>query len=175
MHCFPKLRELAFGQISPGTGRQSPYLDWTDARADELDHGVAYPVEHTPDDPVPTLVDHDAQDGPGFLVAQRTYLLRDHPVAVNGHPATQGLEHRWRRETVDERLILLLHLVARVHDAVGKVSVIREQEQAGRRPVEPSYRNHALRHVDQVHDGAAIPLVAHRRDIAGWLVEHDVA
>ena len=63
-----------------------------------------------------------------------------------------------------------------VHDAVGEVAVVRQEQQPLGIAVESADRVHALRHiVEQVHHAAAVKFIRDRRHIAAGLVEHDVA
>ena len=60
-----------------------------------------------------------------------------------------------------------------MHDSVGEIAVIGEQEQAFGVAVEAANRVDALRHVDEFHHRPALALVVDRGDKTRRLVEHD--
>ena len=72
-------------------------------------------------------------------------------------------------------VVLLLESEARVHDPVRHVAVVREEEKPLGVSVQPSDRVDPLGEVHQLHHGPAASLVAHRRDVAAGLVDHQVA
>ena len=150
-------------------------MERPDAGARQLERRVADVVQHPPHDPVAALVDHDAQQRAALLGAHRAHLIGDDPLALDGHAQPQALQHLRRRIAVEQGLVLFLEFVARVSHAEGEVAVVGQQEQARGGAVEPADRYDPLGDVDEIHHGPAPALVAHGRDVAGGLVEHDVA
>ena len=83
-------------------------------------------------------------------------------------------ERLWTRLALHLDVVDLVHLVARVREAMCQLSVVREQERAGRVRVEAADGHQPRRMVDEVDDGRASLRVARRRDDAGRLVQEDV-
>jgi hypothetical protein len=69
-------------------------------------------------------------------------------------------------------VVLLVEFVARVHDPIGDVAVVGQQEQPFGVAVKPAHRIDPLRDLDDVHDGAPVPLVLRGRDVAAGFVEN---
>lgn len=76
---------------------------------------------------------------------------------------------------IEERFVLLIEFVPRVHDPVRDVTIVRQQQQSLGVAIEPPDRNHPPLNTHQVHDGIAPTLVGCRRDIALGLVKQQVS
>jgi len=120
-------------------------------------------------------VDHHPEDGAGLLGTDRLDRTHRDRTPADGHAPPELLDHARRWEAVDEHLVLLLELVARVGDAVDQVSVVAEQEEAGAVAIEPASRDDSLRYLDQVEHRPPASLVASGRDVADRFVEDEVA
>lgn len=132
-------------------------------------------LHHPADDPVAALVNDDAQQRTSRFASERAHLLRDDLFAVDNNSRAQAFQYlRWR-EAVQQDFILFFKLKPRMRDAVEQVAVIGEQQQAGRLPVQSTDWDHTLRDIDQIENRAAATLVAGGRDIAGRLVQHQIA
>jgi len=167
--------DLASGEIPPHADRdvlqrQGANSDATQAghRDPDLLHQAADDVEHP-------LVDHNLEDQPVVGLAEDAALRGNNPLAVDHQAVAQALKGRFGRAGEGEHVVLLLQPVPRVHDAVGDVAVVGEQQQTFGLAVEASDRVDPLRNLDQLHHRLAVALVAHGRDIAAGLVEQQVA
>lgn len=174
MERLSQLQELAFAQFTPVAARDIAELQRTDSRPDELEDRVADLFEHPSHDPVTPLVNHDPDDRSVFGVLDRADDLRLRPLAVDDDATAQPVQRGGRRMPVEQRLVFLIDLVARVHDSVGNQAIVREQEQPFGLPVEPSDRHDALPDLDEIHDRVAPTLVRHRCDVAPGLVQDNV-
>ncbi len=119
-------------------------------------------------------MDDDPDDGAVLDVLDRPDDLRLRALAIDDDPAPEPIQHRGRRVAVEQRLVLLVDLVARMHDAVGDKPIVRQQQQPLGLAVKPPDRHDALAHLDEIHHGVATSLVRHRRDVTLGLVEHDI-
>ena len=72
-------------------------------------------------------------------------------------------------------MIFLFETEFRVHDPVGQLAIIREEQQSLGVAVEPSNGVEALGGVDEIHHRTPLALVAGGGDVAARFVEHDVA
>jgi hypothetical protein len=175
MNCLAQRLELAVGQVAPLPARDGAQLQRTDARANQLEDRVADLVEHASHDPVAPLVDDNAHDRAIFDIADRPDDLGPSQLAVDGDPAAEALQHRSRRMSVQQRLILLVNAIAWMHDPVREFAVVGQQKQPLCLTVEPPNRHDALVGWHQIHDRPAPALVVHRGDVAARLVEDDIA
>ena len=170
MQRFAQLIELAVGEVTPSATRDAGEVQRADTRAHEPEHRVADLVEHAAHDAVTALVDHHAHDRTLVGVANWPHDIGFGALIVHHNTAPQLLERRGGRVAIEQRFILLVELKPRVHDPVGDLAVVGEQQQPFCRAVETTNRDHAIRGVDQVHDGQPVTLVRRGRDIARGFV-----
>lgn len=175
MHRLANLLKLPGCQIAPAAAWNAADLKRTDARAPQPQHGVTDGLEHTPHDPVAALVNDDLYDRAVLLVAQRPYHARRDALTIKHNAPAYALQRIRRRMTVQIDLVLLLNLVARVHDAEGELAVIGEEQQAFAGAVQATHRFDALRNIDELHHRLAATLVGNGRDVTLGLVQDDVA
>lgn len=167
--------EFPIGQVSPGPAWDRAKLQWPDSRADEAHDRVSNFLEHTADNAVAPFVDDDADDGTVLGVAHRPDDRWSRPLPIDVDALAELLEHRCRRVSVEQRLVLLLDLEARMHDAVRDLAIVRQQQQPLGLAVEPANWDDALVDWHEIHDGVASALVVGRRDVSARFVEQDVA
>src|SRR6478752_7334250 len=132
-------------------------------------HPMADGLAHPLDLPLAPLVDRQLEHARAHLAHLRR---RGRPV-VECHALAQALE----RAVLDEPALHLgdiraRDLVARVHQPVGELAVVGEQDQPRRVRVEPADRVQPDAAVHQVGDHGAPMRVLHSRDDAGGLVDH---
>ena len=108
-------------------------------------------------------------------LSQEPHFLGHDPPAVDDDPAADPLELLWVRPVPGQDLVFLGQPIAWVHDAVGDIAIVREEEEALGVAVQPAHRKHPLRHTDQIHHRPAITLVLDGCDVAGRLVQDQVA
>jgi hypothetical protein len=72
-------------------------------------------------------------------------------------------------------VILLVELIPRVHDPVGDVAVVGEEEETFGVAVEPTHRVDPFPDLDDVHHRPAVAFVFRSRDIAARFVEDQIA
>jgi hypothetical protein len=159
-----------------------PLADPQPGDRERADPGPAQPLDldpghvHDPPHEVKnTLVDRDGDDHAIGRLTQEPHLLRHDPPSFDHDTAPDPLQLLRVRPGSGQDLIFLGQPIARVHDAVRHVAVVREEQQSLSVAVEPADREDALLHVDQVHHGPAIALVLDGRDVAAWLVQDQVA
>src|SRR5699024_2360667 len=95
-------------------------------------HTVADALHHPADDSVPALMDDHSKHGPIRLIAYGVNLgLAAHVAidrAASGTPV--AVWAGWM--AIQEHLVLLLELIARMHDPVRECAVVRHQQEPGR-------------------------------------------
>ena len=151
--------QLAVSQVAKGSARDRPKLQRAYSRPNELEDRVANLLKHPPHDPIAPLVDDDPNDRAVLGIADRPDHLRRRPLAVDRDAAPQPIEHRRRRIAVQQRLVLLVDLEARMHDAMGNLAVVGQQQQPLRLAVESANRHDPFADWNEVHDGIAAALV----------------
>ena len=76
---------------------------------------------------------------------------------------------------VQQNLVLFLELESRMRHAMSQIAIIGKQQQSGRWAIEPANRDDALADIHKIEDRASASLILGRRNVARWLVEHQVA
>jgi hypothetical protein len=112
-----------------------------------------------------------------------TLLPREHAHArrIAAHPGLelhaflQPTQRLGPRRALETHAVGLDHAVARVHEPVRQLAVVREDEQSARIGVEPAHRKQARARRHELADGAPPLGVVERGDHADRLVEHVVA
>jgi hypothetical protein len=114
--------------------RHSPTSSpWTVERADppaaepiDLDpDGVHHPADDVED----ALVDRDGQVDAAPVLAQDADLARDDDPVVQPDPGPELVQLAGVRHPERPDVVLLLEAVARVHDPVGDLAIVREDQQ----------------------------------------------
>jgi hypothetical protein len=170
-----ELGELARTEVAPFTLGNALDLQRSDPGPRKLEDRIANPLHHAADDSVPALVNDDAENSSGLLVANRTDHSRNNSLPLELHTPGEFLQYLTRRVPVEQHLVLFFQFEARVGHAMREFPIVGQEQEAGRRPVEPSDRHDTLRNVDQVEHGAPASLVARGGNVARRLVEQDVA
>lgn len=175
MKRLEELTLLAGRQVAPLADAEALYRDRPDSRPPQslhLDPGDLHDPSHQVVDP---LVNGDREDNAVRRFAEQAHLFRHDPPPVDDDPVPDPRELRGGRPRVRQDVILLGQPVPRMHDPVGDIAVIGEEQQTLGLAVEPTDREDALGDVHEVHHGPATALIAHRRDVAGRLVQDQVA
>ncbi|MEA2528290.1 MAG: hypothetical protein QOF73_5517 [Thermomicrobiales bacterium] len=166
---------LARGKIAPNADREARHIERSDAHSAEPLHRNANRVHHVPHQVIGAFVDHHLQDEPFGRLSQDAKFVRNYAVTVDHHTVAHPLQHRFGRTRQRQDVILLVEFIARMHDPIGHIAVIRQEEQSFGVAVKASDRIDPFRHLDEVHHGPSVPLVLRRRDIATWLVQDQVS
>jgi hypothetical protein len=119
-------------------------------------------------------MDHHPQDETFRRLPENSELLRDHAVTIDDDPVAHALQHILRRTSERQDVVLLVEFVARVHDSIRHVSVVGQEEESLGVAIEPADWVNPLRDLDDVHDGAPVPLVLRRRDVATRFVQDEI-
>ena len=172
---FEQRGQLAGGELAPDAGLDAADAQGTEAHPPEPFDRDADLVHHPADQMVDALMHHDFQDQSLARLALDTDLFRHDPLALDDDSVAEALEGLLGGTGEGEDVVLLVEAVTRVHDPVGDVAVVGEQEQPFGVAVEPADRVHPLRHLDKIHHGAAVTFVFCRRDVAAGFVEEEVA
>ena len=166
---------LARRQIAPFADPEPLNRDRPDPRPPQpfhLDPGDLHDPTHEVVNP---LVDRDREDNAVQRLPEQPHLLRHDPSTLDHDSGPDSGKLLRRRPNLGQDVVLLGQPVARMHHPVGDVPVIGEEQQPFGLTVQPTDREDALGDVDQVHHGPAAALVVHRRDVAGRLVQDQVA
>lgn len=124
---------------------------------------------------VDTLEYRDREDNAVARFPEQADLLGHDTATVNDNPCPDAGQLMRDRPGAGEDVILLGQPIAGVHDAIGDITIVREEQQALGVAVQPANRKDALGDIDQIHDRPAATLVVHRRDVATRLVQDQVA
>jgi len=120
-------------------------------------------------------MDDNPDDRAVLGVADRTDHLGDRALTVDDDATAEAVEDFRRWIAVQECLVLLLDPKAGVHDTMGDLAIVCQQQQPLGLAIEPSDWHDALVDRHEVHDGVAAALVGGGRDVATRLVEQNVA
>ena len=137
---------------------------------DLVPHGLEHPAYLT----VPPLVDDESGARRRFLAGQPLDERRLRAAVLEVHAAPQAIERRFRNDARHPGLVLLLHLVTGMGQAVGELAVGGQEQEAGRVDVQPPDVPEVRRRSRQeVVDRLAPLLVVSGNDITSGLVEED--
>jgi hypothetical protein len=127
-NCLAQLQQFTVREIAELTTRDVSELERSDSRSNQLRHWITDLVEHASNDPVASFVEDDANDKAVLGVLDRTHHRRFRALPIDDDPPAKSLEScRWRK-SVEQCLVLLVDLEARVHDAVRDFAIVGEQE-----------------------------------------------
>ena len=168
-------RQLALGQIPRVAEGEVADAERADSHPAQPFDWDADRLHHPAHEVVHPLVNRDRQDDALARLPQQAHFLRDNGAAFDHDAVAQPLQRLVRRAAQRENLIFLCEPVFRVHNAIGDIAVVREEQQPFRVAIEPSNRVDPLWNVDQLHHGPAVALILDGRDVAAWLVEDEVA
>lgn len=139
-------------------------------------HGVTDSVHHQAD--LPLLAFKDCNEKPRFVLVSpcEVHCCRGGLVTLNNNPRSQ-LRARFLRDLpLNANFVFLLHSEARVHEAVRKLPVVRQEKQAFRIEIKATHGHHALLdRSQQLVNGLAAKRITGRHEIARRLVQHVVA
>lgn len=172
---FHQCRKLAHRQIARLAQREAGKGQRTDA-------DPAQPLDRDPDrlhhpahEVVHAFVDGDRQDEALARFAENANLFRNDPLAFDHETIAHILQCSFGRPGSRQNVIFLGQAVFRMHDPVGEITVVGEQQQSFGVAVEPSHGIDAFGHVDETHHRPPVALILDGRDEAARLVEQEVA
>jgi hypothetical protein len=154
--------------------------DWAEPDAPQAHHRVADRIAHVAHLPRAALVQRDRDQRlirPGSEARlDQSHDGRGGPPSRDVHTTPEPIQRILSRHAPHPGVILPLHLVLRVQQALHERPVVREQQQAFGVVVEAPNRIDVLPHIRQKVEHRRSPLgVLPRRHVAARLVEHDVA
>jgi len=106
----------------------------TDANANQPLHGVANRLKHATHLAIQTLLQNDTQP----IRPNRLQARQPRAFSVEKNPLHQFLTQFWVPMQIERNLVLLLHLVARMGELLGKITVARQKKQTLGLGVEPA-------------------------------------
>jgi hypothetical protein len=154
--------------------------DRAEPHAPQAHHGVADRLAHVAHLPRASLVQRD-RDQRLILPGSEARVEQSHdgrrgPPSRDAHATPEPIQRILSRHAPHPRVVLPLHLVLRVQQALHERPVVREQQQAFGVVVEAPDRVDVLPHFRQQVEHGRSPLgVLPRRHVAARLVEQDVA
>jgi len=158
--------------MAPLAGLQIPERHGTDAYPNQALYGPAEERSHAADLPFAPLAQRYAEPGLSAPCAKDAHVRRRRPLAVHDHAAPPGLESLLSWLTLDQDVVFLGMLVARMRQAMGQLTVVREQDEPLAVHIQPANGEQVPGQADEVEHGAApadpIPFV---RDDAARLVQ----
>jgi hypothetical protein len=166
---------LAGGQISPGTDGQSGDIERPDTHPAQALDGDTHHLHDVADEVIRPFVDHHFQDEPFRRLAKDAKLFRNDAVPIDDYPVAHPLQHALGRPCQRQDVVLLVEFVARMHDPVGDVAVVGQQEEPLGVAIETTHWVDPFRDLHDVHDGAPVAFVLRRRDKAARFVEDEIA
>jgi hypothetical protein len=108
--------------------------DRADPHAPQPHHRVADRLAHVAHLPRAALVQHDRQQRLILPCAQprldQRHVRRRRAAALDDHAVAQAVERAAVRQPAHADVVLALHLVARVHQPLGQLAVVRQQQQS---------------------------------------------
>lgn len=120
-------------------------------------------------------MDDDAHHQTVLGVTHRTHHRRRRLLAVNHDSTSQPVERLGRGEAVEQRFVFLVDLKARVHDAMGDLAVVGQQQKSLGLPVKATHWHDASFDAHEIHHGVASAFVVSGGDVALGFVEQDIA
>jgi hypothetical protein len=154
--------------------------DRAEPHAPQAHHGVADRIEHVAHLPRAALVQRD-RDQRLILPGSKARVEQPHdgrrgPAPRDGHATPEPIQRIRSRHAPHPRVVLPLHLVLRVQQALHERPVVREQQHAFGVVVEAPDRIDVLPHIGQKIEHGRSPLgILPRCHVAARLVEQDVA
>ena len=167
-------RQFARCQVAPGTDRQVREAERSDTHPPQPFDRNPGRVHHIAHQMVRPFMDHHSEDETLRRLTQNPKLLRNHAMSIDDDPIAYSLQDRVGGPGQRQNVVLLVKLIARVHDAVRDVAVVGQQQETFGVAIEAADRVDPLRDPDDIHHGAAIPLILGRRDVSARLVEDQV-
>lgn len=174
---FVKLKNFAACEVTEGSHGEGTEGDGADLGAFELEDGVADGFAEAAEDAVAAFVDVELEPGVAASEAEGADAVGFHEAVVEGDAVAQALhdgafvvDFAFEFDLVDTE-----HLFGGVHECVGEVAVVGEEESAFAVPVEAADgvdAGHAFG--EEVGDDGAVGGVIEAGDVADGFVEEDV-
>jgi hypothetical protein len=172
---FEEGRSLAIAQIPPVADRQSGHGDRPDTNTGQLEHRDVRVIHDAPDDVIHPLVERNGEHYAVAGFAEQAEFVRHNLLAFDFDAPADPLDHAGIGPFRGQDVILLFEPETRMHNPVGQLAVVREQEEPFGFTIEPANRVEPFARVDQIHHRASVAFVAGGGNEAAGLVEHDVA
>jgi len=141
----------------------------------EPDHGMSHVVEHAPHLALPAFVDRDIDPGVRFFLPDLSDLGRRGLAVLQKDSCFQRRDRTVFEHTLDLHQIGLGKFMLGVRDQMGKIPIIRQEQQALGIVVQPADRVYAdLDAFEQiVHRGPSLR-IGHGRHKTRWFVQHNI-
>ncbi len=149
--------------------------DGADRGAHQLPHAAAYLLDHPPHLAIAALGDDHLERSLVLILPEQMHLGRTRGTFIQLHPRAQLLQLLLAQLARRFHQVSLRHLVVRIHNALGKLRIVGQDQQTAGVQIQPSHRNHVLRQAaDQIVDRRPAFRVLIRRQVAFGLVEQNV-
>ena len=173
--CFPEKgnlggREMPISAFCKIAQREPSGLD-----SFKPDHGMTHVVEHAPHLALPAFVDRDIDPGVRFFLADLPDLGRRGLAVLQKDTCFQRRDRAVFKHALDLHQIGLGKFMFGVRDQMGKIPVIRQEQQTLGIVIQPAHRVYAdLDAFQQImHRGPSLR-IGHGRHKARWLVQHNI-
>lgn len=126
---FDQTAQFARCQITPASERNAADRERTDAHTPQPFNRNFRRFHQTSHDMGHAFVEIDAQPNAVRFFTQKTNLVGHDQLAVERHTVSQPLECRVRWSLCGENVIFLGQPEAGVHDAIGDLPIVRQQQE----------------------------------------------
>jgi hypothetical protein len=132
--------------------------------------------QHAAHLPVPALPYDQPDPGQPSRAPYQLGVGRKRPTVFKLDTLAQRAQIPFTGYSLHDRQILFGHVVTRMCESVGQLTVVRQQEQAARGAIQPTNCEKTGRpgFSDQVEDGGPSLRIARRHQHTGWLVQRKV-
>jgi hypothetical protein len=175
VNCFAQLAQFSIRQVSPRAARNRSKLKGPHPDTDQAQHRIPDFLEHLAHNTVTALMNDDLYDRSVFGVSHRPNHRRCCALTVDHYATPDPVQHLRRRVSVEQGFVLLLDFEPRMHDTVGNLPVIRQQQQPLGLTIEPTDGNHSLVDRYKIHHRVPPALVGRCGDVAARLVQQYVS
>jgi hypothetical protein len=171
---FKKCDAFARREVPPGAERQTGQRQRSNPNPPQSLDGNFRRFHHLAHDVIDPFVDRDRENQSLAARPKDAKLRRYDLLAIDRQSVSHALERGVRRSDCRDYVIFLFELIAWMHNTIGDVAIVGEQQESLSFAIESTDWIDALFRVNQIHDGPAITFVFRRRDIAPRLVEQNV-
>ena len=168
----PQRLDLAPRELPALPGQQVAERQAADGDPLELMHLVAEAGEHPADLTIAALVEHHLEHGALAPLAPHVDPLRVHLPLGKPHALPQLFQQLFVRHARDLHQVFFLDAIPRVGEQIGELAIVREQDEALARAVEPPDGEEPLLSGHEIDDPRPPRGIVVGRDHPHRLVEH---
>lgn len=173
--CFEERRLLARRQVTRTAERDAGQRQWAEPHPAKLLHRDPYRLHDATHHVEHPLVEDHGQEDAVARFPKEPKLVGNDLARVDEHAVANPPQGSGRGAIARQDMVFLGQPVARMHDAVGDLPVVGQEEEALRVSIKSPDGVDALATDDEVHHGSPTAFVARRRDVSGRFVEEHVA